>query len=329
MISITEAKKKTMKERAEYLKAIVDSRVKVKEAEKREQIARALGRHLGKIGKDWETKPLIEITEQSKSGQSEKVCLTFEELWQNAYNIKDALEQQEFCHNECKCFEQCTNNGFYPYFYGDAKNKYNFVFKFCDKLEIYKRKREKERLVKNSKIPKIFCGKTFEDFIVTNENKNAYLAAKDFVENPQFSLYIFGDKGLGKTMLLSIMANALIEAGKNVLYVCAPDLAGELKEAINRKNEYETLNFVSNADILIIDDLGAEKQSDWLAGEFYKLFNTRYNNGAPTVISSNLSFNNLIKHFKVSNEDTAGRIVNRIIGTVKPVLIRGTNKRLN
>lgn len=180
---------------------------------------------------------------------------------------------------------------------------------------------------------------TFENTI-TGNNKSfdiAYARCKRFCEvadevlKEGYGIYIWGDKGTGKTHLTSCMANNLIKQYKQVLFTNFFEISKSIKSTFNgRGNESDLINKIANIDFLFIDDLGTEKVSNngednWLQGQIFDVINKRYNNNKPTIFTSNYSLPELIKD-RGFMDKTADRIMEMATVILK---IEGKSNRSN
>ena len=105
----------------------------------------------------------------------------------------------------------------------------------------------------------------------------------------QHDNYLFyGAPGLGKTFLSNCVANALIEKGKNVIYITAEHLINLVREAVRDGNDRTLSDSLSDCDLLIIDDLGAEYQTAFSDDQLFQIINDRILGDGPMLISSNL-----------------------------------------
>lgn len=132
---------------------------------------------------------------------------------------------------------------------------------------------------------------TFDNFIVSNNNKFVYMAAKSVAEMPADAynpLFIFGGVGLGKTHLLKAIANYIVKKNPNVrvVYTTSEEFSNDLLNAIETANLDGFRNKYRKADVLIIDDIqflsGAERTQE----EFFHTFNALYDAHKQIVISS-------------------------------------------
>lgn len=151
-----------------------------------------------------------------------------------------------------------------------------------------------------------------------------------------YGIYLFGDKGTGKTHLTACMANDLISKLVPVLFTNLFEISKSIKSTFNResnKTEQNLIEKFSSVEVLFFDDLGTEiftKNSGdtWLQSLLFDIINKRYNNKKATIFSSNHSLNSLINDCGIS-EKTVDRISEMTIGAVmkiEGVSLRNTKK---
>lgn len=122
--------------------------------------------------------------------------------------------------------------------------------------------------------------------------RSAYRAARAFANQPEGFLYLYGSYGSGKTHLAMAIGNALIDAAMSIYFAVVPDLLDKLQVAQfdGYGAGYERLTRqLRTVDVLILDDLGAEKTTEWRTMQLYLLVNERYQLNRPTIITSNLA----------------------------------------
>ncbi len=137
------------------------------------------------------------------------------------------------------------------------------------------------------------------------------------------SLLFQGAPGLGKTHLSLAIARELIERGFGVIYVSAPELLSRMAREnvdFNYSENISTGQYLSDCDLLILDDLGTEYSTKFTVAALYNIINNRVILSKPTIISTNLSVKEL-------EEKYDKRIVSRIIGTMDRVLFSGADIR--
>jgi len=152
------------------------------------------------------------------------------------------------------------------------------------------------------------------------------LAAKDFMDGTAIKngLYLCGPGGTGKTHLAVAITRCLIENLKNPLFVSVPELLLGIRACfIDRSgiSEKETINKYADAHVLILDDLGAEKTTDYVLQVFYIILDRRYRENRVTIITSNLEIKDLAKKLN-------SRIASRIAGLCEVVEFVGRDRRI-
>lgn len=169
-------------------------------------------------------------------------------------------------------------------------------------MQELERKRSQFRIVQQSsaRIPKRFAEKTFADFVVSSPAQQVALeACADYVDN--FSkhrregrcMLLLGKVGTGKTHLAIAAANHLInECMVKAIYRTVGTLIGEIRATFNEcsvESEAHILRELIGADLLVLDEVGATKQSEFELATLFSIINGRYEQCRPTIIVSNLS----------------------------------------
>ncbi len=145
--------------------------------------------------------------------------------------------------------------------------------------------------------------------------------AQRFSENSP-SILMMGNTGLGKTHLSFAIAKSAMEKGYSVLYGSAQDFFGKVqREYFGRSDsDTDTMATILDADLLIIDDLGAEYESAFNTSTFYTIVNSRLNEGKPTIINTNLT------PYEIEARYTA-RVASRLLTLYKILKFSGTDIR--
>ncbi|HEX7734670.1 MAG TPA: ATP-binding protein [Ktedonobacteraceae bacterium] len=120
--------------------------------------------------------------------------------------------------------------------------------------------------------------------------QEAYQISTEYAKAPDGWLLLIGPNGCGKTHLAAAIANDCLEAGAVVLFATVPDLLDHLRAAFapDSNEVYDQLFArMREAELLILDDLGAQQSSPWANEKLFQLLNYRYNSGFPTVITAN------------------------------------------
>ncbi len=118
----------------------------------------------------------------------------------------------------------------------------------------------------------------------------AYDGCRSYADHPRGWVLLLGTYGCGKTHLAAAIANVCLERGVPVLFVAVPDLLDELRAAFSPdspESYEERFEQVRDTPVLILDDLGTENGTPWAQEKLFQIFNYRYLNRLPTVITSN------------------------------------------
>lgn len=168
--------------------------------------------------------------------------------------------------------------------------------------------------------------RTFDNFTETPENRKALKTARLYTQRvidgtvlqlPQNSLYIYGNYGTGKTHLAAAIANEAIAIGKQVVYTRFGELCRDVKRAYESKakeGEDNILRKYKTCFLLVLDDLGKEKITDWSLALLFELIDSRYRDMLPTVITANYSVEQTVDKLTANGADacTAGAIEDRL-----------------
>ncbi len=147
---------------------------------------------------------------------------------------------------------------------------------------------------------------------------------RDFGKSRE-NLLLIGETGTGKTHISTAIAREIINLGYDVIYDSVQNIIADFEDDKFRRGyndeELKSEKYLE-CDLLIIDDLGTEFTTQVTVACIYNLLNTRYNKGLTTIISTNLSHDELARKY----ED---RIYSRIVGIgTKVVPFAGRDKRI-
>ena len=145
--------------------------------------------------------------------------------------------------------------------------------------------------------------------------------AEDFDKNSN-SILMYGKTGLGKTHLSLAIANVVVSKGYNVIYSSACNLFNQLeKEKFGRlKSDESPEEMILSCDLLILDDLGSEFATAYTISEVYNIINTRILAGLPTIISTNLLYDEIGDKYNP-------RVYSRLIGDYQMLEFLGSDVR--
>lgn len=229
-----------------------------------------------------------------------------------------------------KC-ETCKDNGFEDYSsihyqaYGTSEKRF---CNDCEKgLQLYrvwiseskqkeyfqKYKMEKiERMLRLSKLSPIYLNAKLDDLKdngLLHKTCKMYLENWEEIKHKGLGYYFWGNVGAGKTYTAAILANELMRRHfVEVLFLKMPEAVARIKRTFgeDKKNpDKDLFEKMKEVEMLILDDLGIEKVSDWLADEIYQVVEHRYSHNLPMIITSNQSIDDLAKIYR---EQVSSRI---------------------
>lgn len=152
--------------------------------------------------------------------------------------------------------------------------------------------------------------------------------AKRYTENwkkvkaENLGLLLWGDVGTGKSFLAACIANALLEKGVPVLMTNFSKILNQMG-AMYSDERYRYIASFNRFSLLIIDDLGIERNTEYALEQVYAVVDERYKAGLPLIITTNLTISQLR-----NPEDVAhARIYSRILEMCTPVHVPGLDRR--
>jgi len=181
------------------------------------------------------------------------------------------------------------------------------------------------------RIPRKYSGVSFDRPPVTDIERTAhdqiravrrYVRAIEANLDSGRGLWIQGEVGTGKTTLAMLISKAALDTGRSVAIYSLPRLLNLLRESMD--SEQGKLDFIDRltaVDLLHIDDLGAENQTDWVLEQLYSIVNARYEAERAIVATTNLMPDELDERL---GKRTVSRLV-EICGDIIPLF--GEDKR--
>lgn len=164
-------------------------------------------------------------------------------------------------------------------------------------IKVHVRLQEKPKLEIENPIDKFFLSSdpldptaTFSQFISSEENKIPYTVLQEEVEKTIHSfnpIFLYGEKGSGKTHLLVATANRLIEKKCNVIFVSAEKFTKHVVQAIRKGFMQQFREKYRKADCLIVDDIDLLANRSATQEEFFHTFNTLHTAGKLIILSGN------------------------------------------
>lgn len=171
-----------------------------------------------------------------------------------------------------------------------------------------------------------------------NIDTKTWALTEDFRHFRKEGLFIYGPAGTGKTYLAVALLRARIEIVKvmdtkdtpmaldftGIKFISCPELLLEIRKAFNSDDiteEQVIEKYTDRTKILVLDDLGAEKSTEWVIQTLYLIIDRRYRNMQRTIITSNLNLGEIA----VKLHD---RISSRISEMCKVIELKGKDRRV-
>ena len=191
------------------------------------------------------------------------------------------------------------------------------------------RQRQKEldrvrELASYSLVDERFRESTFDNFVAsTPEDERVQRICRNYVEHfdemlaNNAGLLFFGSPGTGKTFAASCIANALMERRVPVLVTSIVRLTANMfGDDLN-----ELLERMNTARLLVLDDFGAERNTEFKAEQIFTVIDSRYAAKKPMIITTNLT------DFKSETDVRRKRVYDRIFEVCTPIRMDGESKR--
>ncbi len=196
-----------------------------------------------------------------------------------------------------------------------------------------------DRSLKLSKIPKAYLKANIHNYTVDEHNKDVFEKMNSLVsdivnhvDNGVNFMFYGNQTGTGKTYHASLILNHYIYKTcltdkfdmekPNVLFVSYPELVNQLRYQRDNESTFDFVELVKTVPLLLLDDIGAGTQSDFVREQTFIILNSRFNESLSTIITSNYTVNQL------NQDDILGkRNVSRILSNVKGIELKGNDRR--
>ena len=149
-----------------------------------------------------------------------------------------------------------------------------------------------------------------------------YIANWGTVERDNVGMLLWGNTGTGKTFLAACIANALIDQGVSVLMTSFPRILAAV-QGLRPDERAGYLDDLNRYRLLVIDDLGAERQSEYALEIVYNVIDGRYKVQKPLIVTTNIPLGEMQK---APNMDYQ-RIYDRVLAMCVPIKIDGESRR--
>jgi DNA replication protein DnaC len=144
-------------------------------------------------------------------------------------------------------------------------------------------------------IPRRYQDVAFERYPVTEFDRAVVAATRRFADaiderlDAGRGLWFMGSVGTGKTTLAMLVSKAALRAGRSVAIYSLPRLLNEIRDTHRAERSHVALlDRLTAVDLLHVDDVGAERSTDWVLEELYSIVNARYEDKRSMVITTNI-----------------------------------------
>lgn len=182
-----------------------------------------------------------------------------------------------------------------------------------------------------SGIPRRFRGVSFERKPIRDLNPLVISKVREFVDHIEErlddgrGLWFQGDSGTGKTSLAMLVSRAALQRGRTVAIYSAPRLLADIRETYGESADSSYMDLfrgLCGVDLLHVDDLGAERRTDWVLEQLYSIVNDRWQDERSMVVTTNRPWDEL-------REEIGARTVSRLMEICgEPIPIMGDDLRV-
>ena len=243
-------------------------------------------------------------------------------------SLEDAFAECQNC-KKCKGLDTCQNNvQGYVYTPEAEGNLISFSYVACSKMNQKLKEDAYKENLELFDIPLEMKNASFKDIYKDDKARVPIVKYfKEFIdhygdqEKPK-GLFLTGSFGSGKTYLISALLNEMAKKGIRSVLVYYPEFLRSLKSSFD--SDYsEKFHLVQRVPLLLLDDIGAEKCSDWSRDEVLgPILQYRMDNHLPTFFTSNLTLTELEKNLSITSSGVDKVKARRIIERIKQLTVQ-------
>ena len=252
--------------------------------------------------------------------------------------LMDTVKEKKNCKN-CKSLLSCKNNmkGF-CLTASVLDEAINFSYQKCEYKEQNDLNNEYLKNIYFYQVPPMIKAATLKNIYRDDANRLEIIKEiKAFYDNykkglPVKGIYLNGNFGSGKSYLIGALFNELAKLNYRSAIVYFPEFLRSIKASFNSSSQTDSFDYIKEVPLLLIDDIGAEKLTDWARDEILgSILQYRMDYKLPTFFTSNLTIKELETHLQITNSSAdkvkARRIIERIKFLTSEVTLIGINRR--
>jgi DNA replication protein DnaC len=180
-------------------------------------------------------------------------------------------------------------------------------------------------------IPRRFDRVSFDRPPVTDMPRPIVRAVRDYADrigenlDAGRGLWLMGDVGTGKTTLATLVSKAALDAAHSVAIYSLPDLFRQVRRTYDEgadMSDVELIDRLAEVDLLQLDDVGAERTSEWVLEQLYSIVNARYEAERSIVLTTNISDVDELR------AQVGERTVSRLTEMCEQIPVFGTDHRM-
>lgn len=146
--------------------------------------------------------------------------------------------------------------------------------------------------------------------------------ADTFAKGDPYGLLLYGNVGGGKTYMAAAIANRLIDRGFSVLQTDIGSVATLMESSFEKRQS--NIERILSYDLLVVDDIGAQRSTEYMMQHVYAIIDGRYRYGRPMVITTNLDGEQMSQ---LQSGGSWSRIFDRILEVCYPVKVIGNRRK--
>lgn len=149
-----------------------------------------------------------------------------------------------------------------------------------------------------------------------------YIEKRDLMRRENIGLLLHGSAGGGKTFWASALANAMIDHGSSAMITTVPRLVTAMSQDFEAEKS-RILEQVERVQFLVLDDVGIERQTGYMAEKMFEIIDARYRSRRPLIVTTNLTLEEISSPQQMEYK----RVFDRIVEMCQPIHVSGEGRR--